>query len=289
MTKIVLVTGSAGALGQAVVAHLRQQTQFRILETSRSGLTSLQLDVRDQERLSEVILEHAPDLVVHLAALFDGDFNDIYSVNVSAARTILDAVKVSERKTRVVLIGSAAEYGVVAHGENPVRESRVLKPVSIYGMSKAWQTQLAGVYALQGVDVVVARIFNLYGPNLSESLFIGRVQKQIQDVLAGRKSVIDIGPLSAVRDYLSTDEAADQILAIAMFGRSGSVYHVGSGVPSTMREVLDRCLVTHGLKPTIVRAAVELSNHIGYDIPAIYADVTSTMELIRLRRLSGET
>jgi len=150
------------------------------------------------------------------------------------------------------LIGSAAEYGVVRLEENPIREDRVLNPVSIYGLTKAWQTQLAGYYASSGVDVVVARVFNLDGPRLSERLFIGRLQKQIAEVLACQKTVIELGPLTAIRDYVSTDEAADQVLAIAEHGETGRVYHVASGLPVKMRDILVRYLSIHKLDASIV-------------------------------------
>jgi nucleoside-diphosphate-sugar epimerase len=172
--------------------------------------------------------------------------------------------------------------------ENPVREDRVLRPVSVYGMTKAWQTQLAGLYAARGVDVAVARVFNLEGPGMSERLFVGRLQKQIQEVLAGSRQVIELGPLDATRDYLSTAEAAEQLLAIAAYAPAGSIHHVASGVPVTMRALMERMLAASGLDAGIVRENRELSNRSGYDVPAIYADVGATMALLKQWRNSDE-
>lgn len=281
--KTVLVTGATGALGQAVIARLQGHGHYRVFATRRHGgtVSGFQLDVRDRNRFISVIASVEPDLVLHLAATFANDFDEAYSVNVAATRHLLDTVEQSGRRTRILLVGSAAEYGVVRSDENPIREDRVLAPVSIYGLTKAWQTQLAGLYATRGVDVVVARIFNLDGPGLSERLFIGRLQKQIEEVLAGRKSAIELGPLSAIRDYVSTNEAADQILAIATRGNAGRVYHVASGIPVTMRAVLARYLTSSGLEASIVREEAALSNRSGYDVPAIYADVSSTSQLMR--------
>lgn len=284
--RVVLATGASGALGQTVIARLKNDGRNRVVVTSRQcdDASDFQLDVRDPEQLATVINRSQPDLVLHLAATFASDFDEAYAVNVEAARHLLDAVQQSKRRTRVLLIGSAAEYGVVRPEENPIRENHALNPVSIYGLSKAWQTQLAGLYASRGMDVVVARVFNLDGPKLSERLFIGRLQKQIEEVLAGRKSVIELGPLTATRDYISTDEAAGQILAIADHGESGRVYHVASGKPVKMREILRRYLAIHKLDAAIVCEAAELTNRIGYDVPAIYADITSTLQLMRAER-----
>ncbi|MHB8914790.1 MAG: NAD-dependent epimerase/dehydratase family protein [Thiobacillus sp.] len=283
--KAILITGARGSLGQSVVARLGRNDQNRILATSRDPFVGddLRLDVRDPNRLALVIRDTKPDLILHLAATFGDDFEAAYAVNVEATRQLLEVVRQSEYRTRVLLIGSASEYGVVRPEENPLREDHVLAPVSIYGLTKAWQTQLAALYASRGVDVVVARIFNLDGQGLSERLFIGRLQKEIDEVLAGRKSVIELGPLSATRDYISTDEAADQILCIAAYGEAGRVYHVASGRPVTMRDVLLRYLAHHKLDASIVRESLSSTNRVGYDVPAIYADITSTTQLMQER------
>ena len=136
--------------------------------------------------------------------------------------------------------------------------------------------------------MVVARIFNLDGSGLSERLFIGRLQKQINEVLTGQKSVIELGPLNATRDYVTTEYATEQILAIAAHGEAGRVYHVASGKPITMRDILSRYLAIHKLDASIVHEAVDLTNRIGYDVPIIYADVTNTMQLMKGRRASVE-
>ncbi len=164
-----------------------------------------------------------------------------------AARHLLDTAE--ELAIRVFLAGSAVEYGGVRPEGNPVREDWILNPVSTYGLPKAWQTQPTGLYASRGVDAVVARIFNLDGPGLSERLFVGRLRRQIEKVLAGRRSAIELGPLSAIRDYVSTDEVAKQIPAIARGAEGGRVCHVASGIPVTMRELLDRYLPAYSLRP----------------------------------------
>lgn len=220
---------------------------------------------------------------MHLGATFSSDFDEAYAINVNATRHMLKAVEDLGLSARVVLIGSAAEYGLVSAEENPIGEDRVLRPVSIYGMTKAWQTELACVYTNRGVNVVVARVFNLIGPRLSERLFIGRLHKQIDELHRGERERIEVGSLSAVRDYISTDDAVTQLLAIADYGEAGEVYHVASGQPVTMRELLVRELAAHGLHESIVVARADLSNRRGYDVPSIYADISKTTALLKKR------
>lgn len=278
--KTVLVTGSTGSLGQSLVSRLCQDSGYEVIATSRSSKDGeTKLDVTNTELLADFIERKKPEIIFHLVATFDNDFDKAYAVNVDATRNLLEIVHQSGLDSRVILIGSAAEYGVIRPEENPVGVDHVLNPVSVYGLTKAWQTQLAGLYSSRGVDVIVARIFNLDGKNVSEKLFVGRLQKQICDVLAGRQSVIEIGPLTASRDYITVDDAADQLLTIAERGQSGSIYHVASGSAVVIRDILIRMLKENKLDISIVRESAVLTNRTGYDVPIIYADVTKTQQL----------
>lgn len=281
----VLITGASGALGKAVVKCLAQDNYFRIISTSRTKETSdcQFLDVSDNAQIQQLIESTKPRLIIHLAATFHNDYENAYLINVASAKCILDSVEQFKLNTRVLLIGSAAEYGAVTPEENPIRESHALNPVSVYGLTKAWQSQLAKLYASNGVDVLVARVFNLEGVGLSDRLFIGRVNKQISAFLHGSQSVIETGPLNAARDYITIDEAVKQTIAIAKHGTTGNVYHVASGVPVVMRDLLNRLLSEHHIEMSVVRESAGFSNRSGYDVPVIFADINKTKNLMRLQ------
>lgn len=285
--KTILVTGSNGALGQTVVKLAKQYSCYNIIATSRDcNDINCKLDITNTGQLNSIISRTKPDIILHLAATLSNDFDEAYAINVEATRQLLKAVEHSGLGTRIALIGSAAEYGAIKPDDNPVREDHALNPVSIYGLTKAWQTQLAMLYSVNGLDVIVARVFNLDGPNLPEKLFVGRLQKQIEKVLSGQSSVIELGPLTASRDYISTDSAAEQILYIAEHGITGNVYHVASGKPVKMREILHRYLTKYNLDISIVHESTELTNRIGYDVPIIYADISRTLQLIQKKAIN---
>jgi GDP-4-dehydro-6-deoxy-D-mannose reductase len=98
--------------------------------------------------------------------------------------------------------------------------------------------------------------------------------------------VIEVGPLSSTRDYVSLEDATGQLLAIAAHGEPGEVYHVASGKPITMREFLARFLAEHDICISAVQEAAELSNRTGYDVPMIYADVSRTSQMVESWRSS---
>ena len=280
--KTVLITGGTGALGQALSRCLRDRG-YKVLCTSRKSSSddaTVHMELSDAAHVSSVIRALRPEFVIHLAATFNSPFEDAYSVNVESARHLLNAIDAEDLKIRLVLAGSAAEYGLVAPEENPVREERLLHPVSVYGLTKSWQTTLGLMYAHRGLDVVVARIFNLWGTGLSSQLFAGRVDQQVRDVLAGKQERISVGPLSAIRDYIPLAQASEQIVAITERGDSGQVYHVASGQPISMRDLLLKRLELDGLDFQIVDESTNNSSRVGYDVPAIYADISKTTALL---------
>ena len=87
---------------------------------------------------------------------------------------------------------------------------------------------------------------------------------------------------------MPTDDASDQILAIAEHGKSGRVYHVASGKPIKMSDILMRYLSIHKLDVSIVHESAGLSNRTGYDVPEIYADITSTLNLMRTKMVNAD-
>jgi GDP-4-dehydro-6-deoxy-D-mannose reductase len=281
------MTGGAGALGKALIARIRanKNCQLQVSDFRSGDGVDLILDVSNHLELGMAIQTFRPDLVIHLAASFSGDYDEAYGINVEATRGLFEVALQADPRPRIVIIGSAAEYGKVDPADNPISESRPLRPVSIYGLSKAWQTQLGYLYHVKGLDVVTCRIFNLDGPGMSERLFIGRIQQQIAAVLAGRESRIRIGALDAVRDYIEVDTAAHQVFAIATAGQSGEVYHVASGQAVSMRELLHRYLERYGLAISLVEENQDFSTRTGYDVPVIYADMSKTNRLLERENL----
>ncbi len=284
--KRALITGANGALGRVLAVRLMADPGWSVAATSRRALAAglEQLDVQCSDSVARAIARTRPDVIFHLAASFSGDFEEAYACNVGGTRNLLAALSATACPARIVLLGSAAEYGFVQPDENPIRECQRLRPMTVYGLTKAWQTQLGLMHAAQGADVVVARLFNLLADGMSDRLFVGRVHRQITAAQEDPRAIIEVGSLEAIRDYVPVADAVDQILAIAACGSSGNTYHVGSGRPVRMRDLLSTMLAERGLDMSIVRETSDSSTHRGYDVPVAYADMTATQALIEQSR-----
>ncbi len=134
----------------------------------------------------------------------------------------------------------------------PLDETTELRPISPYGVAKAWQT-LAGLsFVGQGLDVRIGRMFNIIGPDLPESFALGAFGRQLKDVLADRRPpVMTTRYLGSLRDFLDVRDVADGLVAIAERGSAGEVYNVCSGVGVSMQECLDILIEVSGVDVTV--------------------------------------
>lgn len=282
----VLVTGATGGIAPAVAMLFEEDGAYEVVRSGRgkrpsSGSYS-QCDMSLAADVHAMIAKVRPHLVVHLAGSFQNTFQSDLAVNCLSAGWIAEALIANGTGGRLVLIGSAAEYGIVGPEDSPIREAHPLNPVSIYGLTKALQTEIGLYYArTSSIEVVVARLFNVYGFGLSSRLFVGRAQEQIEKFCRGEIDEIELGNLDAERDYISVEEAARQIKLVCERGCSGSVYNLGSGAPVRMRALLDRMLEAAGVPDAPIVQRPVLRRAAQVDVARIYADTSRICALER--------
>ena len=284
-SKRVLVTGAAGFFGRALAAELRQAGSKPTLSDLRpgavGGLPCRRCDLTDYSAVKRLLRAAAPVEIYHLAGVFSGDYSANYLGNFLPSKNILEAVRELGLECRVLLVGSAAEYG--APQRNPVPETAPLRPVNFYGFAKTQQTRLAEYYnRVYGSDIVVARVFNLTGPGVSEALFPGRVARQIEDYKKRKAAKITVGRLDSRRDYMQVADAGAALVRVMAAGAPGEVYNVGSGRPVRMRTLLGRMLKAAGVPFSAVKSVPGKAGRL--DVDCIYADIN---KLNALKAVAG--
>ena len=282
MKKVVLVTGATGAIGSSLFDLLSGDFDKVVygINTTFEKDRILKIDLRCKGSVEDLISTIRPDIIYHLASIYSNDIDESYATNVLPSKYIYEAINKNRLNTRVLVAGSAAEYGFVVDEENPISEKHLTNPLSAYGLTKLWQTQQALFYSRMGLDVVIARIFNVIGKNLSDNLFVGRVEKKIDDLLSGAIKYIELGNLDGIRDYISVADAVKQMVSIANYGAPGNIYNVGSGKPVSMKNVLSNLLNERGLDFSIIKPNYFVTKpHI--EVKSIFADMTKTNRLIK--------
>lgn len=223
MTRL-LVTGSGGLLGAAVVRVAREGGLEVLPHPGRAD--SDLLDAADARNL---VGSASPDTIVHAAGRTHGDPSELWSDNVVMVVRLLDAVAAAAPGARVVLLGSAAEYGLTGPGVR-LSEDAPCHPNSEYGMSKLAATRIAG--ADDRVATCVARLFNVVSePNPPRSL-LGRVERAYR---AGDSNPDGSGE---IRDFMPIEDVAQALVALATVASVPPVVNVCSGVPRSAAEQL---------------------------------------------------
>lgn len=286
MSKIkVLITGASGFTGKHLSNFLSQNDTRDLFFADRalsSGDTRyLQCDFIDASKTSELISRIKPDEIYNLIGSFTNDYDTDYASNVAATKNILDAVRGNSIKSKILLIGSCAEYGMVPPKNLPVKEDYPLHPVSVYGLVKVYQTKLMELYiSLYGMDIRMARPFNLFGEGSSLLLLTGKIEQEIGKYKRGEIQNIDVATssLSIERDYIDVKDAVMYYCKIMERGKIGEIYNVGSGKPTAAAKIISQTLQASGLSTEVIHK-IEHNVPGKIVIPKIYADVTKINNL----------
>jgi GDP-4-dehydro-6-deoxy-D-mannose reductase len=97
------------------------------------------------------------------------------------------------------------------------------------------------------LDVLIARTFNLVGPGLPPRLIAGALVHQF---LAAAEEV-HVGNLHAARDFIDVRDAVRAYWLLVRQGQSGGIYNVSSGIPVSVRDMLDMLSRVSGRSPRI--------------------------------------
>lgn len=282
--KRILITGSNGFTGRHLSNLLSSDASLELYladhtSAKKSDPRFRACDLSDASLTKKLLKDVAPDAIYHLVGSYTNNYETDYASNVVTTKNILDAVRESGMKTRILLVGSSAEYGFPLKAGVGVKEDDPCKPVSIYGLVKLIQTELMGAYIrLYGLDIVAVRPFNLFGKGISPTLFVGKMEQEILKYKRGEIKEIIVGDLSVERDYIDITEAIKYYRLVMEKGKKGEVYNVGSGKSTSLREVLKRMLAESGLSMDIVREGVhEIPGKIV--VPKIFADIHKLKKL----------
>lgn len=275
----VLVTGASGFVGPHVVAALRD-AGHDVYTTDRRGDatgTHHSCDLTHASATLEMVERVHPERVVHLASAssvarsFENPQHALQN-NLLAACNVFEALR-ALAGVRVLVVGSAEQYGNVPAAALPVRETHAFDPASPYAVSKVAQELLARQYArAHGLDAVMTRSFNHSGPGQSPNFVLASWARQIAEAEAGlRDAVLEVGNLDVERDFLDVRDVALAYVRLLQYGVPGEAYNVCSGRSQRLRDLVD-VLVQFSSVP--VRVVTDPARMRPADLPVLRGDPT---------------
>ena len=265
--KNVVITGGAGFVGVNLAAHLAAHGGYSMTVIDNEslgdrrhlepfGVRFICADICDWAALSDALVDqHA---VVHLAAdtrVMDSIDNPAlnFESNVVGSFQLLQACREFSVPR---LIAASTGGAILGEAPAPVHEEMVARPLSPYGASKlameGYMSAFGGAYGLKGCAL---RFSNIYGErSFHKGSVVAHFYKQL---LAGNDLVV-YGDGSQARDFLYIGDLVETIRRAIDSDVSG-VFQLGSGVPTTVNELLDVIRGVTGRK----------------DLPVKYADFRS--------------
>lgn len=257
----ILITGATGFVGgwlQRELATRAQSTSLEVFAAGHGKSGTRDLDITDYGEVTCLIHEIRPTAVVHLAAIAaPAEARNApmraWDVNVNGTRNLAYAVLEAAPEARFVFASSSEVYGASFNDvpAEPITENSVLKPMNVYGATKAAADILVGQLAHDGLKSIRFRPFNHTGPGQSEAYVVPAFAKQVAEISAGLSpAVINVGNLLAYRDFL---DVRDVVRAYADAALSdlpeshGQVFNLASGQVHQISFLLDTLIKLSGL------------------------------------------
>ena len=242
----VLVTGAAGFIGSALCHRLQSDGHEVIgydnLSRGRAeylpqDVRLIEGDIRETAKVEQTVATSSPEWVIHLAAMhFIPDCiarpQDTMDVNVEGTRRVLESCRGNSVR-RLIFASSAAVYAPI---DRPcVEDTTPLRPLEVYGESKLAAEQLVrGFYDETNISTSILRFFNAIGRNETNPHVVPHIFESLQT-----SNVIELGNTAACRDYIDTRDIATAIAAVAATVDGFGVFNVGTGVASSVNDIVE--------------------------------------------------
>lgn len=300
----IIVTGGLGFIGSRFIKAVHARTNYKVINidkcTYAADFDRIPLDIRhdiDRYRfIKEDIINLGFDAtntvdnailkdvkyVVNFAAEshVDNSISDgrpFIRSNVEGVMNLLDTFKDAPNMEKFIQISTDEVYGDMADldGDPKASESFPLRPSSYYSASKASAEMLVQAAARTfGVDYIITRSCNNFGPNQDSEKFLPTVLNCIQKGL----KVPIYGNGTQSREWIHVDDNCNIILDLMLSSEVNEVFNIGSGNSYENIEIIEMLGSELEKKVDIKHVADRLGHDKVYKI-----DCTKTEKLIGSR------
>lgn len=251
-----LVTGVSGFVSKYFLAHLESlEERVQVIGISRHKNEVKQIysyvdlfietaDLNNRLRIQDILAYYKPDYVLHLASDSSVAYSwkypiDSFQNNTNIYLNLLESIRILKIPCRILSVGSSEQYGIVNKEIVPLKETAPLNPISPYAVARVSQELLSQVYVKSfGLDIIMTRSFNHFGPNQREDFVISSFAKQVMLLKKNLINTIKTGNLQIVRDFSDVRDIVRAYQLLLEKGTIGEVYNVCSGTGYELSSIL---------------------------------------------------
>lgn len=320
---VYLVTGGAGFIGSNLVKKLlnsQQDAKVRVLDNLSTGNLSKLAGYTDRLEFIEGDIT-APqrdyfegvDVIFHQAAISSVE-RSVKEPAETEYNNVVGTINVLQHAAdagvkRVVMAGSAAVYGDQETGDsqtadgstetvdsqtkndstapeiNALKENLPAMPLSPYAFSKyAIEYYSKSFYSLHGLETVVLRYFNVFGPFQDPWSDYSGVISKFTEKMSGGEAPVVFGDGEQTRDFIFVEDvaAANMLAASSPRVGGGEVINIGRGESISILKLIDvlNTVLGKDLKPVFAEARKG-------DVRHSLANITRARQLLNFKPETG--
>ncbi len=249
MNKKILIIGGTGFLGynlaKKLLLHrfkitlLCKKENFKMLKLKKAKY--LYCKIENFKKLEKKLNQNF-DIVINFSGNIDHQNKEqTFKTHYGGTKNLFHILK-NKNIQLFIQAGSSLEYGKKS---SPQKESKVSKPISVYGKAKF----LASNFLLKSkvnFKIIILRMYQVYGPYQKNDRLIPQV---INYCINNKEFPCTYGHQE--RDFLYVDDLTNLILSIIKKKnlRTG-IYNIGSGKPKKVRDIINKLVrFSRGGKP----------------------------------------
>lgn len=253
--KKVIITGGLGFIGSNLIKILNQKKFFIInidkvsyasnkknIPTDIQNYKFYKENINNKNFIIRILEKYHPSLVFNLAAethvdkSIDGPKNFINS-NILGVFNLLEAIRMYNKKLKLINVSTDEVYGDI--NKLSSKENDAYNPSSPYSASKASGDLLIKSYIrTYNLPAVITNCCNNYGPNqYPEKLIPTIIYKIIRN-----ETIPIYGNGKNVREWIHVNDHCEALIKIAINGKIGESYNIGSGIKIQNIELMNKII-----------------------------------------------
>jgi len=233
------------------------------------------MNLLDAENVSDVIKNISPNMIFHLAGQSAVGLSWqkpvlTIDVNVNGTLNLLEAVRINNINSRILIIGSSDQYGTIKPEDCPIKETQLQNPQSPYGISKKTQEEIGKLYVkAYKMNIIFVRAFNHIGARQGKNFVVPDFASKIVKIEKSAVPVLKVGNLDTLRDFTDVRDIVRGYLMLLESGKIGESYNIGSGNVIKIKDILKKLI---NLSSKKIKIEIDKEKFRPVDVPIVQCD-----------------